>query len=53
MAEVTYYVALPFVATVEGIAVGEPTDISQSLPGCHDVDPRRSSRDQADIRRLN
>ncbi len=26
MAEVTYYVALPFVATVEGIAAGEPTE---------------------------
>ncbi len=26
MAEVTYYVALPFVATDEGIAAGEPTE---------------------------
>jgi hypothetical protein len=26
MAEVTYYVALPFVATDDGIAAGEPTE---------------------------
>jgi hypothetical protein len=26
MAEVTYYVALPFVTTDEGIAAGEPTE---------------------------
>ena len=26
MAEVTYYVALPFVATDEGIAAGEPAE---------------------------
>ena len=26
MAEVTYFVALPFVATDDGVAVGEPTE---------------------------
>jgi hypothetical protein len=26
MAEVTYYVALPFIATDDGIAAGEPTE---------------------------
>ena len=26
MAEVTYYVALPFVASDEGVAVGKPTE---------------------------
>jgi hypothetical protein len=26
MAEVTYYVALPFVATDDGVAAGEPTE---------------------------
>jgi hypothetical protein len=31
MAEVTYYVALPFVATDEGIAAGEPNRVLQSL----------------------
>jgi len=31
MAEVTYYVALPFVATDEGIAAGEPTECFNPL----------------------
>jgi hypothetical protein len=31
MAEVTYYVALPFVAADDGIAAGEPTDDLSAL----------------------
>ena len=31
MAEVTYYVALPFVATDDGIAAGEPTECFNSV----------------------
>ena len=30
MAEVTYYVALPFVAADDGIAAGEPTECFKS-----------------------
>jgi hypothetical protein len=32
MAEVTYYVALPFVASDDGVAAGEPTDASIRMP---------------------
>jgi hypothetical protein len=31
MAEVTYYVALPFVATDDGVAAGEPTECFNPL----------------------
>ena len=31
MAEVTYYVALPFVATDDGVAAGEPTECFTSV----------------------
>ena len=33
MSEVTYFVALPFVATDDGIAAGEPHRMLQSLCG--------------------
>jgi hypothetical protein len=32
MAEVTYYVALPFVASDDGIAAGEPTECLAPTP---------------------
>jgi hypothetical protein len=32
MAEVTYFVALPFVAADDGIAAGEPTEVSIQSP---------------------
>jgi hypothetical protein len=32
MAEVTYYVALPFVASDDGMAAGEPTNASIPWP---------------------
>ena len=31
MAEVTYYVALPFIATDDGVAAGEPTECFNSV----------------------
>ena len=33
MAEVTYYIALPFVAADDGIAAGEPIEFSRRAKG--------------------
>jgi hypothetical protein len=35
MAEVTYYVALPFVASGDGVAAGEPTECFKSGGRCN------------------
>jgi hypothetical protein len=35
VAEVTYFVALPFVAAEDGVAAGEPTECQSQCGGCN------------------
>jgi hypothetical protein len=49
MAEVTYFVALPFVAADDGIAAGEPTELDTFSVKCCEL----SDRSHAVLSRLN
>jgi hypothetical protein len=46
MAEVTYYVALPFIASDDGVAAGEPSEINPNAAVMR-AEPSRARRAQS------